>query len=227
MNPLHSGSTQSVGPRRGVCGGIFAKLKGGASYHSDKVPRLVDYIDASDWKSTLKRIAKYPEEARVWTMIGKETKKDYKNKDTIHRLPIHRVCALKPPLKVVEALYAAYPESMICREKYGSLALHLACQYVASHDVICFMASIYRPAIRAVDEFGLLPIHLAVTEGAPIEAIHFLLKGYPEGAKLRDNSGMAPLDYARESSNPRRQSMITAIKQCQARFSARPSFKNG
>jgi hypothetical protein len=74
-------------------------------------------------------------------------------------LLLHRLCERESvPTALIRKVAEAYPDALWAPDQSGRLPLHLACQRVASEEVIQLLA---RPeSCRAADNEGLLPLHV-------------------------------------------------------------------
>ena len=78
------------------------------------------------------------------------------------RLPIHEICKHKPPLHLVRILVSAYPTSLLIKDaQNGSTALHFACRFGASKEVIEYLLMKYPDAANVEDKHGYTPLLLA------------------------------------------------------------------
>jgi hypothetical protein len=73
-------------------------------------------------------------------------------------LPIHEALVAGAPYNVIEALLAAYPDSVYCKESsYKRLPLHCACRKNAISEVVELLLKQYSDAALAPDSLGRLP----------------------------------------------------------------------
>lgn len=79
----------------------------------------------------LKRTQEAPHEAGLWFVERNETTEKAKWK----YLPIHTACGQKPPLKVIKALYDAYPDGVRYSDADGKL-LFTRCMYHTTYGMI-------------------------------------------------------------------------------------------
>ena len=80
----------------------------------------------------------------------------------ISRLPIHEVCRHKPPLELIRILVSAHPISLLMKDDHnGSTALHFACRFGASEEVIEYLLRKYPDAANVEDKYECVPVTLA------------------------------------------------------------------
>ena len=78
------------------------------------------------------------------------------------RLPIHQICRHKPPLDLIKIVVSAYPISLAMKDPHnGSTALHFACRFGASEEVIQYLLRKYPDAANIENKYGCTPVMLA------------------------------------------------------------------
>mmetsp|Transcript_16619 Transcript_16619/g.22779 ORF Transcript_16619/g.22779 Transcript_16619/m.22779 type:complete len:88 (+) Transcript_16619:298-561(+) len=75
-------------------------------------------------------------------------------------------------------------------------ALHLACHYEASADVICFVASKFPAAAREKNYWGCTPLYFACKNGKPVKAVSFLMKFWPDAVDAKDRYNISLIHWA-------------------------------
>jgi len=153
------------------------------------------------WASIVGRLQRYPEEASYKTVVSfpltSHENHNISGIGTTPLLPLHAALCLKyspPPIHVVEALIAAYPEALVKRTSMGLTALHLASNNLSrDHPEIVELILHHAPQLVHVrSTLGHLPLHLA---RGP-ESTRLLIHAFPLGVTEPDNNGNLPLHYA-------------------------------
>lgn len=91
-------------------------------------------------------------------------------------LLLHFVCALRPPLEVVQAVVAAYPEAVARSSREVNLTpLMIACGRNASPSVIHLLCELDKSAINRFDESGYAAIHWACRQNVSHAVMKVLL----------------------------------------------------
>ena len=150
---------------------------------------LLKNIIKRDWEAVVSRTVQFPKEASVWT------KTKGVNGD-IRFLPIHKACVMNPPLEVVEALVAAFPDGVKAVDQDGWLPLHCAAYYRASDPVLFFMIRANADACKAKDEEGRIPIHYACMKKLSYSVVQTMVEVCPKSLKLKDDEGYTALHFA-------------------------------
>eukprot|EP00590_Aulacoseira_subarctica_P004341 CAMPEP_0172435126 /NCGR_PEP_ID=MMETSP1064-20121228/71007_1 /TAXON_ID=202472 /ORGANISM="Aulacoseira subarctica , Strain CCAP 1002/5" /LENGTH=711 /DNA_ID=CAMNT_0013183407 /DNA_START=36 /DNA_END=2171 /DNA_ORIENTATION=- len=150
---------------------------------------LLKNIIKMDWEAVVSRTVQFPKEASVWT------KTKGVNGD-IRFLPIHKACVMNPPLEVVEALIAAFPDGVKAVDQDGWLPLHCAAYYRASDPVLFFMIRANLDACKAKDEEGRIPIHYACMKKLSYSVVRTMIEVCPKSLKLKDDEGYTALHFA-------------------------------
>lgn len=102
------------------------------------------------------------------------------NVDDHGETPLHIACWANPPLKVVEALIAAFPQAVTDQDAHGDTPLHVAltnpetsCEVVHALLKAC-------PAVASIaNKEGLCPLHKACRHCPDEKVIEVLLEEYP------------------------------------------------
>mmetsp|Transcript_17258 Transcript_17258/g.25292 ORF Transcript_17258/g.25292 Transcript_17258/m.25292 type:complete len:236 (+) Transcript_17258:42-749(+) len=162
------------------------------NYLPGSASSLLNYILEENWNAVIGHVQNVPQDARRWTNVGID------GKHQTRLLPLHKACAYKPPVSVIDALLQAHPQA--AREKqsiFGRIPLHVACMKGSSFEVIRMLIQVYPEGVQVRDSSGRLPLHYAVFRNVPIEVINALLSNYPEGAKIKDRKGWTPIKLSR------------------------------
>jgi len=151
---------------------------------------LFQFILKKDWTGVIQRCQTHPEEASAYI-----TTKGLHGQ--LHFLPLHKVCVLQPPLNVVKAIIAAFPDGPMSQDQDGWLPLHCACYYGAVNDIIGTLLSAYPKAAQAKDnEGGRNPLHYACIKHASVNTLQLLVRAYPKSLISKDDDGRLPIHYA-------------------------------
>jgi hypothetical protein len=153
---------------------------------------------ARDWKAAANLVSVEPDQASEWQYGIEMDPVDSAEPKLWKRLPIHQACRLGAPLALVELLHAVYPPGIAAPDPYsGALALHYACRFQASQNVVAALARHYPAGARVQDHRGRMPLHLACISDAPAGVMYALLKAHPAAVSNRDEKGMTPCEYAK------------------------------
>lgn len=172
-----------------------------------KPTKLWCHISKREWRQTLIRISRSPDEASVWTMIDDEATSG----TACYRLALHKACTSVPPLHVVQALVNAYPKSIRIREKFAMFPLHVACAFRADRSVVQFLITEYPCALKAVDAWGRLPLHVAAVAGTTYSVLYLLMESHPQAVLQTDKRGRLPIDCVRNSNAPEKNLLISTL----------------
>ena len=93
-------------------------------------------------------------------------------------------------------LIAAYPESLMMKDSFGFLPLHLACRERGSKAVIAALLSKEPAAAKIEDAEGRLPLHLACRQGVAVQIVDSLIACHYRAARTPDSYSLIPLHYA-------------------------------
>jgi len=107
--------------------------------------------------------------------------------------PLHRAIELMLGVEVINALSGSIA---IRQNLHGSTALHFACKYGASLDVIHALVSRWPDAAKEKNSRGHTPLHTACRSGASFDVIHALLNNWTDAAKEKNIWGRRPLHVA-------------------------------
>eukprot|EP00980_Cylindrotheca_fusiformis_P003287 scaffold743_cov117-Cylindrotheca_fusiformis.AAC.6 len=87
--------------------------------------------------------------------------------------------------------------SSTCPQKNGNLALHEACRYGASVELVEALIEANESAVRATAEWGYLPLHFSCALNAPCSVVSKLVATDPSTARTKEaNEGRLPLHLA-------------------------------
>lgn len=169
-----------------------SKSKGVKTQIEAKSIDLYWCIKDKKWNEFMDRLDYREDDAREWI---KEINSD--GTERWKSLPIHLLCEMQPPLKIVKNLIRIYPESVHVKNSGGDLPLHIACRECASKEVTEFLLlnDPFKSAQTADDE-GRLPLHLASRSGTDVKIIKDLLNIYSKAARTPDDFGLLPLHWA-------------------------------
>lgn len=146
--------------------------------------------------------------------------------NTIRCLPIHLACMLKPPIQIITAFIAAhnilsttthYQDPVLVRSSFtsshpllekdslGRCALHLACRYNASSEVLNTLMSSCPSCVFVRADDGSLPIHMlclyAKSYLNTVRALKRMLYIMPSIIYIRDDNDLLPKDLLEDNSN--------------------------
>jgi len=153
--------------------------------------KLFEFVLQQDWDDLLFRLEQYPNEAHHWETV------QFDGQHETRLLPLHQVCALDPPLRVVEALLKAYPEATHKHDIYfHRVPLHIATSRAASAEVVKMVLAAAPGAAKQQDALGRVPLHYAVFSHDSLEIILTLIRTYPAGIKVMDYKGWLPIHVA-------------------------------
>eukprot|EP00957_Ditylum_brightwellii_P045272 3432234-Ditylum_brightwellii.AAC.1 len=107
--------------------------------------------------------------------------------------PLHQAIQLCLDVGVIDALISLVA---IKQKRNGETALHLACEYRASLDVISLLLSSWPDAVKEKNSQEDIPLHVACTHGASLDMISLLLSSWPDGAKEKTSLSQTPLFVA-------------------------------
>lgn len=149
---------------------------------------LITLIHSQNWLEVLNRISSHPEEVRP-------SNYDY--------LPIHRACIRQNvPVKVIEALIEAHPQSVKQQTKSyeDRLPLHISVCHVSSTmpDVVKVLLDSYKEGALVKDRYGRTPLnqHLMFCQYPSLEMVRMLVEADPDVVRITDNVDWYPLHSA-------------------------------
>jgi len=145
---------------------------------------LFNLIDRNMWNEAINRIESTPGEAHIW------------NRGT---LPIHRACCgSNAPIKLLEALIKAYPNSLEQRtEGRGLIPLHFSVFGGIANNIsiIKLLLSHYKDGASVTDIHGYttLQFYLCESSQPSLTLIKLLLEANPDAVHTRDRYQRYPL----------------------------------
>jgi len=154
---------------------------------------LSTIIEKEKWTKALERICSYPKEAQVSDEYG--------------YLPIHRACECESvPIKVIESLIDAYPESVEHKSpKDGLVPLNFAvsCKSSTHYDIVKVLLRHYKEGASMRDRDGRAPLHSHLCESSSpsLDMVKLLVKACPDAVRVCDNYKWYPLHYAAKNGN--------------------------
>ena len=114
--------------------------------------------------------------------------------------PLDTIVAARPPLDLVKTIIDLAPQT-VKTKSYGSLPLHVACQYGASVDVVEELLKF--GGADQTDFNGNLPLHYTCCAKYPdcldLKVITKVLEKYPEGSNQENFKKMIPIELALRS----------------------------
>jgi len=126
--------------------------------------------------------------------------------------PLHYALERRPPIEVVEALIAAWPESVSTRlQPGGALPLHIACTWHAAENVIAAVCRAEPAACRIPDDLGNIPLHCATFSGAQSSVVELLLGTFPKAVMARNHQGSLPGDIVKRLRHDNRKSVMMVL----------------
>lgn len=170
---------------------------------------LSTLIKNQNWNAVRERVASYPHEA------GEELQAMTRGGflSTGGFTPLHYACERRPPVEVVQALIAAWPEAVTARLRPGgALPLHVACTWHASDSVVRVLTHAEPAACRIPDELGNIPLHCAVFAGADMHVLDILLRIYPKAALTRNHQGSLAEDIIKRLRHDNRKIAMERVK---------------
>jgi ankyrin repeat protein len=126
--------------------------------------------------------------------------------------PLHFACERQPPVEVVAALIAAWPEAVTTPvEPGGLLPLHLACTWHTPTDSIAVLVQADPATCRITDDLGNLALHHAAFSGAEVATVDCLLRTYPKAVLARNHQGSLPYDIVKRLRNNNRRNVLALL----------------
>jgi Ankyrin repeat len=160
-----------------------------------------------DWEHLLEQVRLHPSIAR------------YCDEERLEMFLLHFVCALQPPLEVVEAVMMANPEAISKKSLFAEITpLMVACGRNASPQVIRRLVKGAEETILMTNADGYAAIHWACREDVAPEVVHKLLQVLPEvanqcvrGERVRTKE-ITPVDIVSRSGTTRGSPLPTQWK---------------
>jgi len=169
---------------------------------------LSTLIKNQNWNSVLRRVEQNPHEAGE--TLQAMTRGGFISMQGL--TPLHYACERRPPLEVVEALIAAWPEAVTTRlQPGGALPLHVACTWNGSLNAIVALTNAEPAACRIPDDLGNIPLHCAAFSGAEAPVVEALLKTYPKSVLARNHQGSLASDIVKRLRHDNRKGVMALL----------------
>ena len=169
---------------------------------------LAALIRNQSWTSVLARLKENPQEAGE--DLPAITRGGFVA--TCGFTPLHYACERRPPLEVVDALIAAWPEAITTRlQPGGALPLHVACTWHASESTVRAITQAEPAACRIPDDLGNIPLHCAVFSGAEVQVVDMLLRIYPTSVLARNHQGSLAIDIIKRLRHDNRRAVMELV----------------
>lgn len=102
------------------------------------------------------------------------------NVDEHGETPLHIVCWANPPLRMVEALIAAFPQAVTDQDVHGDTPLHVALMNPeTSYEVVHALLKACPTLASVANKEGLYPLHMACRHCQDEKVFELLLEEYP------------------------------------------------
>jgi len=120
-----------------------------------------------------------------------------KTEDRLKRTPLH-VAAQNPQCtaKLIEVLFALYPEASSMVTQRGHLPLHLAAQSKAKVEVIEALLQLDSSSVKMLNKSNNTPLHDAAKYQASAQVVRLLLDAYNDAVYMGNQYGNFPLHCA-------------------------------
>jgi len=137
-----------------------------------------------------------PEVAQIRYAVSVREDAPVDDRSRVARHPLTIACS-RGHLRLIMAMYRAYPEAIGYTDVQLGSPLHYACFHSAPIDVVEFLVSKFPEATRITNENHQSPLHMACMRSSPnIDIIRLLLAEFPTAAQLADADGLTPLHLA-------------------------------
>lgn len=194
-------------------GGLLTKLspRGRNRKSADVAPHhmmsLSTLIKNQNWTAVIARIEDSPHEAGE--DVSAMTKGGFLS--TRGLTPLHYACERRPPVEVVAALIAAWPEAITTRlQPGGALPLHVASTWHAPEAAVKYISQSEPAACRIPDDLGNIPLHCAAFSGTATPVIDILLRTFSKSVLARNHQGSLPGDIVKRLRHDNRK-MVMAL----------------
>ena len=124
--------------------------------------KLYEALQQRNWEASIERCKTHDKEARTWV-----ARKEKNGKLRWRLLPLHAAVIFKAPDNVLEALLAAYPRGVECKDDQGMLPLHLAFRNGSSEGCVNLLLAAFPKSIEVKDRKGRIPLALAQASTSP------------------------------------------------------------
>jgi len=169
---------------------------------------LATLIKKQNWPNVLLRIEMNPHECGETLVF--QTRGGYM--PTAGMTPLHYACERRPPMDVIEALVAAWPEAVTTRlQPGGALPIHIGCTWHASAGVVGCLCQAEPATCRIPDELGNVPLHCAAFSGAMAPVVDGLLRVFPKSVLARNHQGSLPSDIVKRLRHENRRNVLALL----------------
>lgn len=185
---------------------------------------LYKAITEQEWDTAISVCQADPVQASVWVVRHSQT-----DATVLWRfLPLHSACARQPPVALIQALLAAYPDAAACVDDQGMYALHYAAGNQASYGVLHALVDQCPAAVHIRDPRGMIALHYAACWGPgdkSLACIDLLLT--PKTVTACDHDGNTAQDLAEQASYPLRNLVVRTLQAARdVRRSSSPSLSS-
>jgi hypothetical protein len=178
--------------------------------YDKNITDLYKAISESKWEAAIAAVKKNPEEVKTW-VVRKHDENPEKNMWRF--LPIHSACARQPPVNVITALIAAYPEGARRVDDQGMYALHYAAGNQASRGVMRSLLMAFPDAAKLKDPRGMLPIHyLACWGPSSISVVDMVMVANRNICDAEDEDGNTPMQLAKSGDYAEHNAVVMALR---------------
>jgi hypothetical protein len=169
---------------------------------------LASLIKNQNWTAVLTRIEDSPHEA------GEDVSAMTRGGFLATRglTPLHYACERRPPIDVVSALVAAWPEAITTRlQPGGALPLHVASTWHAPENSVKLISQAEPAACRIPDDLGNIPLHCAAFSGAAAPVVDILLRTFSKSVLARNHQGSLPGDIVKRLRHDNRKLVMALL----------------
>jgi hypothetical protein len=180
--------------RPSTAGSFDSSIRSTASVNAE-FRNLNDAIFQEDWENVLQIIEVHPKCASK-RYISPSFMKEGR---TAQVLPIHQACSMSSvPIKVLEALIYAFPESLQKTESgVHRNCLQIACRGRVSEDVLLYLLTQDASGAAHQDAMGRVALHYACSSQFSLKTIDALIQACPASVRAVDSIGKwTPLHIA-------------------------------
>lgn len=111
-------------------------------------------------------------------------------RDETGKTAIHIACQNAPPDDIIDVFLSIASDVIQWPDQFGWLAIHYACAYGASGNVIKGLAEAYPESKTTVDRKGRTPLHFALGTNNPHTAAVIVILSSTGAAEYEDDNGM-------------------------------------
>ena len=130
--------------------------------------RLVDILESFQDKKLVIEGGVQDDWDRVLPLINRESASEVGKSGL---LPLHLASRSEVPLKIINALLAAFPEAAARDSKGGHLPIHLAALNRTSLDCVLAILDAFPNGSMVQDSMKFLPLHMAVLRNNSVQVI--------------------------------------------------------